>query len=171
MTDEAFTPPDEATEKRGHWLQQNLLVCVRDGQAALGALEKVVGGLSLQMAVLESKKKPPDVFFFGCRKDETGHYWTCPYGQEARMPDRIDAVYAPRDHHQRECEQGVCRTVFTHGWTITAWWDRSQDKRGASNSALAAQGRFSFDEMIAAGRVKYPWAFERMTFTLVEEAL
>lgn len=111
----------------------------------------------------------PDVVFFGCMRGQSGHFWS-DSTFERREPFGIDGVFAPRKAGGREeAPQGVCRVVLVRGHTVVAWWDRSQDTRGGCNSALVARGVHSFASMVAAGKVKFPWAFERMKFALVEE--
>lgn len=134
-------------------------------RAALAVIEKHSAEFARLVAAVEPK--PPTVFYFGVDKDRRcGHGWCDGTGgtiyDYARMPARIDGVYAPRDGNRNEAPQGHCRQVIVGEWTIVAWWDRSGDPRGACNSALAARGLHSFDAMIAAGRAQYPWVFERL---------
>jgi hypothetical protein len=66
-----------------------------------------------------------------------------------------------------EAPQGQADLVFVDGWTVIAYWDRSQDTRGASNSAFAAEGRHSFAELLTAAKEQWPWVFERQKFAVV----
>jgi len=123
------------------------------------------------------------VFYFGCCRGESGHFWHL-------HPDRswetrleleplgcIDGVYAPRvgpDRRARpdlmetrpEAPQGQAALVHVKGWTVLAYWDRSQDTRGASNSAFAVEGEHSFEDLLAAAKEQWPWVFERQKFTV-----
>lgn len=124
------------------------------------------------------------VYYFGCRRGEIGHYWQgrgdvdSLYGP-AGGPGIIDGKYPPRvgpDRRRRpdqydsrpEVPQGQAALVHVSGWTVIAYWDRSQDKRGASNSAFAAEGECSFAELLEAARRQWPWVFERQAFEVVE---
>lgn len=46
------------------------------------------------------------------------------------------------------------------GWTALSFWDRSIDKRGACNSNYFAEGTFTFEEMVALAKERFPdrWA-------------
>lgn len=125
------------------------------------------------------------VFYFGCPRGDKGHYWHL-------YPDRswetrleleplgvIDGKDAPRvgpDRRARpdlmetrpEAPQGQAALVHAKGWTVLAYWDRSQDGRSASNSAFAAEGEHTFEELLAAAREQWPWVFERQKFAVVK---
>jgi len=124
------------------------------------------------------------VFYFGCQRGRAGHYWhffpSIPWKQHYEMEPLgvIDGKYAPRvgpDRRARpdlmetrpEAPQGQAALVYEKGWTVLAYWDRSQDTRGASNSAFAAEGEHSFEELLADAKEQWPWVFERQKFTVV----
>lgn len=147
-------------------------------RAALKIIDRCAADLAAQAQAVEPKL--PEVFYFGTgRHERTGLRWCDPEGGrcfDERMPPRIDAVYAPRTNNSgygnQEMPQGVARTLLVSPWTIVAWWDRSGDPRGNCNSALVAKGIYSFDAMLAAGRTRYPWVFERIAragFSVVAE--
>lgn len=99
-------------------------------------------------------------------------------GLHPENPNYIDTKYAPRvgpdqrirkdiGDYRPEAAQGQAALVRVNGWTVLAYWDRSGDSRPNSNSAFAAKGDHSFDDMIAAAEDQYPWVFERQTFDVV----
>jgi hypothetical protein len=116
-----------------------------------------------------------DVFYFGCVQT-SGHFlWdtsfrtlsarTTPWG------NGIDGKLCPGTVDRRlgcvpteEQEQG--RAVLHHrdGWTALAFWDRSVDERGGSNSVFVARGTFTADEMIAKAREAFPRIWARFGF-------
>lgn len=116
--------------------------------------------------------------YFGCLKGRSGHFWCDPDGNNIisytdYLPAKwcaphIDSGFAPRTA-TGEAKEGVGRVTLLRGWSVLAWWDRSQDSRPGSNSALVAHGRFSFDEMVAMGLESYPWVFARLRVNLREE--
>lgn len=119
------------------------------------------------------------VYYFGCGKHEAGHYWHkpgavgimrrppgCPWGND------IDGGLAPsfaiwRARGRREAPQGQALVAHAGGWTALAYWDRSMDSRPGSNSAFAAEGDYSFDELLTAAKEQWPWVFERQRFEVV----
>lgn len=112
--------------------------------------------------------------YFGYTKD-AGHFWNS--AEKRRWLDHphvgpIDGVHAPRvgaDQRHRadlqdyrpEAPEGIAALVYVRGWTVIAYWDRSGDKRGASNTAFAASGRHTFEEMLAAAKEQWPQIFQR----------
>jgi hypothetical protein len=58
------------------------------------------------------------------------------------------------------------RVVLHHvdGWTALAFWDRSVDKRGGSNSVFVSRGTLTCAEMLDAARATWPQVFARFTF-------
>lgn len=71
--------------------------------------------------------------------------------------------YASRD----ETEGRAFRTC-RGGWTAVAFWDRTGDKRGASNTAFVARGDLTFAQLIRAARHTWPQVWARFTFPVVE---
>ena len=51
---------------------------------------------------------------------------------------------------------------------MLAYWDRSQDGRPGSNSAFAAEGEHTLEDLLAAAKEQWPWVFERQKFEVVE---
>jgi hypothetical protein len=113
------------------------------------------------------------VHYFGCGR-EIGHYWhVAGVGKRLKLDglDSIDAKYAPRiktsSGDLTEAPQGHASLTFVNGWTILAYWDRSMDKRPMSNSAFAAKGEFTFEELLSAAREQWPWVFSRQVFDII----
>lgn len=71
---------------------------------------------------------------------------------------REQAKYPPRE------EQPEGRAFMHHicGWTIIAWWDRSEDTRGGCSAAFFAEGRRPFARMMALARERFPREMARM---------
>lgn len=115
-----------------------------------------------------------NVIFFGCdslpghynpghyvkdRQDPRRSYYTQPFKgtngldggllEEAKIPDVAD---------------GRCIVVRRHGWTVIAFWDRSGDSRGASNSAFMVSCDAPAEEILAAAREQWPEIFARPNF-------
>lgn len=114
-----------------------------------------------------------DVLFFGCGPREAGHYWWPSWPRAERraalpawlLEENVDCGLLP-DGAQVE---GVVRVHRREGWSAFAWWDRSGDKRGNSNSVLAVKDEaITFEEALRLGRERFPWAFERIVFELRE---
>lgn len=62
--------------------------------------------------------------------------------------------------HQSE---GRVRLHRRDGWTAIAFWDRSCDCRGGSNSALFAKGDFTGKEMLTLFERTFPAVWRRIT--------
>jgi hypothetical protein len=120
------------------------------------------------------------VLYFGCW-GQVGHYLWDPRGEHPKddtMPtelrrNKIDGVYAPvfglrpGYNYDREQPEGRARLAYVSGWTVLAFWDRSCDRRGASNSAFLLEGHFDFAGALALARATFPSIFERFTFEVV----
>lgn len=121
------------------------------------------------------------VFYFGCCRGESGHYWhlspDMSWKREISLDPLgiVDAKYPPRvgpDRRTRpdlmdyraEAPQGQAALIHEKGWTLIAYWDRSQDERGNSNSAFAAEGDYTFEDLLTAAKEQWPWVFERQAF-------
>lgn len=98
------------------------------------------------------------MFYFGCYK-EAGHYlWkTHQNGTIVRVnesskdfPSDFPIQYRALD----SCLLGYTKQIegkgtlnHINGWTILAFWDRSEDKRFNSNSAFILKGVYNLDEI------------------------
>lgn len=104
------------------------------------------------------------MFFFGVWDNSLGHelrnasgvrlyqgnplLGSCPL--DARQ---LDCVFTPRRPGEPE---DIVELTYVHGWTIMAMWDRSMDKRYASNAAFLAEGHLTKDEMWAMAERVFP---------------
>ncbi len=61
------------------------------------------------------------------------------------------------DYDSEECPQGEYMLHRRGGFTLLAWWDRTQgDKRGACNSTFLLEGEHDEAAMLAALAVHFP---------------
>jgi hypothetical protein len=116
--------------------------------------------------------------YFGCRgPNEPGHYlqegertiWDPPPELPWHL-GHLDGGLLKNGEH-RDIEDG--KVWWTCGgtplWLVFMWWDRSGDKRGASNSAFCVQG-FDHTQPQAAleyAMSVYPKVIQRQRFPLV----
>lgn len=121
------------------------------------------------------------MFFFGCGS-QVGHHlhneaglW--PRSNPTPWPDRdLDPEANPiygrppaldawmGDETQTE---GAAVLSYRDGWTRLGWPDRSRDTRRGSHANLLAKGTWTADEMLARGRVAFPWLFARIKYQIV----
>jgi len=119
--------------------------------------------------------------YFGCW-GEKGHYlWTRsrrPALEPETLPPelhahKLDGVYAPRlpgkyaGDKGPEAAQGRATITHVAGWTVLAFWDRSVDDRGASNSAFVIPGELTFEQARDRAREAFPEVWRRFTFEVV----
>lgn len=123
--------------------------------------------------------KKSAIYYFGCR-GEIGHYlwkgsqFIALNAKENIIPwgIQIDGTLAPVVYDKRrllkkEEAQGVCALHHEAGWTAIAFWDRSVDDRGASNSVFMVEGIYDFDTMVEMAKEQYPTIMSRFKFELV----
>lgn len=117
----------------------------------------------------------PEVFYWGCydsRRGGHGYYASggrsihavserCPWGY------KIDAGLAPVGI-RGELPQGVAAIHHKDGWTAIAFWDRTGDTRGNSNSGFVFNAEIDFETGIALAREKFPEMFRRFNFEVVQ---
>lgn len=146
-----------------------------DAEEALTTLERLDAQLNALKRSLPMSSMTP-LYYFGVGPTGiAGHYWHRSDGNRfialrSAFPWRdIDQMFAPHTRAPHERKLYVGRVTLFKGWSVLAWWDTSGDNRPGSNSALVAEGRFSFDEMVAAGREQYPWVFDRIKPALLVE--
>jgi hypothetical protein len=110
-------------------------------------------------------------YYFGCREGDHGHHWHGPRGQAVKKDPvkLIDGVFAPRLPSGEEAPQGQCSLHrLGNQYSIVAYWDRSGDSRGASNSAFVVENSYAtLDKILTLMRTVFPWVFERQSFELV----
>ena len=104
------------------------------------------------------------VYYFGCF-DEVGHYLYYPDGRSVYERDAtpwswpaIDGSLAPEGQQV----QGLALLHKKDGWTAIAFWDRTFDSRGNSNSAFLAEGDFTFEEMLELAKKYFPAQVKRI---------
>ena len=73
---------------------------------------------------------------------------------------KLDGGYAPADTDK----EGIANLTFVGGYTILAFWDRSFDKRGGSNSAFLQEGMHTFDEMVTQAKKDFSVVWARFPF-------
>lgn len=117
--------------------------------------------------------------YFGCSRGvwghrEAGHCFHGPDGRSLSTRDTEraqpfgmpDGKYAPRlpGYRDREAPQGQAALHHKDGWTLLAFWDRTGDSRGNSNSNFIFDAELAFDEAVAAAREHFGELFERFNF-------
>lgn len=111
-----------------------------------------------------------EVRYYGCH-EHPGHYMFVP-GM------RNDYKFLYNNPWGVQVDTGLCpggleiegNALLHHkdGWTALAFWDRSVDKRGKSNSVFLAEGTFDFERMIDLAKEFFPEVMERIKFPIVE---
>ncbi len=106
----------------------------------------------------------PAFYYFGC-EHSPGHFLQSASGKK---------LYDPVDPWGWKIDGGLCPpgrqfegTVALHhkdGWTAIAFWDRSVDSRGGSNSVFMADQILPYDQMIEAAKAKFPAIWSRFKF-------
>jgi hypothetical protein len=109
--------------------------------------------------------KWPGYLYFGCGKGEAGHYlWHKDgYKFHAHPWEKLER-FDGQLQLQPETTLYVANITRLTGWGLTAvsWWDRSQDKRPASNSIFFAGPQIherAIPEYLAHC---FPWVVERL---------
>lgn len=125
------------------------------------------------------------MFYFGCG-GQTGHYLWAPglrsatwhHSVHERMGyplaahpwgDHIDGDLCPPNRGgYNELDdnvsqpEGLGKIHHRDGWTAWAFWDRTKDSRGNSNSAFLAEGEHDFDAMKAMAQKHFPEIWKRI---------
>jgi hypothetical protein len=73
----------------------------------------------------------------------------------------------PDDRLRRKTRPEIEGEALLHhinGWTALCFWDRSVDKRGASNSNYFAEGTFTFEQMVEMAKVRFSERWGKMNF-------
>lgn|ERR1039458_2446622 len=129
---------------------------------------------------------PVKMFYFG-PWESAGHFLVLEGGRSVRDDEResfpwnenspsngIDCQLQPGCEwkngfwkHGAEVE-GQALLHHRNGWTALSFWDRSVDTRGACNSTYFAEGTFSFDEIVAMARSRFPERWNKMRFEVVD---
>ncbi len=120
---------------------------------------------------------PADFFYFGCR-DRGGHFlWRPGAGRTSdeghRLPwKRLDGNLAPGCDDDEQPE-GLGRLHHRDGWTAWAFWDRTYDRRGNSNSVFLFKGTHTLEEMQSLAKSHFPDVWARvsgLSFRIVEDS-
>ena len=118
-----------------------------------------------------------DLHFFGCAS-EAGHRLhgrlRSRYSLPPELRDRIDNGTTQSGLKDRygnvvrdDQVEGHARLNTIAGWTVLVWWDRTGDNRFGSHSNLLAPGTWTAEQLLEAGRLRFPWLFERITYKIV----
>lgn len=116
------------------------------------------------------------IYYFGPLK-ESGHHFFRPDGYMARG-EEVDSIpwqdfevdgklppYGDIRYREPQMElEGVARIHFKNGWTALSFWDRTIDKRYASSSTYLAEGTFTFEEIAALAKERFPERWGKMAF-------
>ena len=112
------------------------------------------------------------MFYFGCIGQVGHHLWdenlhTVPrWSKSTPWGVELDSSLCPTDEGQ---VQGQALIHHRDSWTALAFWDRSIDHRGGSNSVFVTSGvSYSFDEMLEMAKEKFPQVLKRYGFPIVE---
>lgn len=116
------------------------------------------------------------ILFYGVRTGtRSGHFLNAPHGCLPEALHRLDGVWCfptPRtreqvwnrlyDPRREPQEEGRAHIHDVSGWTVVAWWDRSEDPRAGSNAVFLAPGKHQFSRMIELAREHFPSEMRRM---------
>jgi hypothetical protein len=122
------------------------------------------------------------MIYFGC-VGESGHYLHRPdlhhsgresqrVLQEAGIFPKCDGGFCPGTEYDEQRPwrrpgrqvEGHAKVTHLNGYTILAFWDRSVDHRGNSNSVFIENGTWTFDEMVAKAKEVFPTIWARFKF-------
>lgn len=129
----------------------------------------------------------PRVLYFGPLK-ESGHFF---FGDETgwRLSERHDLNGVPwttqEDHADGTLQPGmICEHGHWHattpqvegpavvhhknGWTALSFWDRTIDTRPGCSSTYLAEGTFTFEEMVAFAKTRFPERWSKMKFEVTK---
>lgn len=156
-----------------------------------------IGASREQMAArLASLSIRPDVevYYFGCL-GEVGHFFHIKRGMRAGHDGDLEFELGQhlrgldgahcwngrgrdgRRSYSSERDETEGLAIVRHhagtprsmdGWTTLAFWDRSIDRRGASNSLFITRGHLSFAQIVRASKHQWPQVWARFTFGVVE---
>ena len=116
--------------------------------------------------------------YFGCGQRQLGHYLFRENGQTLhaygsnplahlqRM--NWDGALAPQPERSDRLYQASLSRLGGWGYSALSWWDRSADKRSASNSTILAP-HLAIDpaNMLDEAYARFPWVFARLPQPLV----
>ena len=133
-----------------------------------------------------------DVYFFGCEGRSSGHY----LNGRRKSPEALrvaewsmeralggltqcgkptfdgslcwNSTRQERGYDRRDEAEGRAFRTCREGYTAIAFWDRTGDKRGASNTVFIAYGELTFSQLVRAAKHAWPEVWARFTFPVVE---
>lgn len=111
-------------------------------------------------------------YYFGCIR-KSGHYMFKPRENYNAIDEKfLDSNPWGYSVDEKLCPEGpqtegIALVHYKDGWTALSFWDRSVDKRGGCNSNFLAEGTFSFEEMLAIAREKFPNVMKRFSFKII----
>ncbi len=128
------------------------------------------------------------VYFFGCGRD-VGHYWHGPHlryvshtvyrtppWQDHDIDGKAQPTCREETRHGKtrwvsdpEEQEGPARIHHRKGWTMLSFWDRSVDKRFASNGSFVAKGEHDHNGMMDLAQEHFPELLGRLTAPLRPE--
>lgn len=131
-------------------------------------------------------------YYFGCYGRQLGHMTWLPrmrgigfHATEDVIPWKVreldGGLCIPSNKHaearagwkdilrRQDAKQPQGKALVHHrdGWTALAFWDRTCDSRGNSNSVFILEGTHDFDAALARARSIFPEIFARITFEIV----
>lgn len=119
-------------------------------------------------------------YYFGCWL-HPGHFFFEPGMKRAPREVARSRHSSDRDQPQivpwgygvdgqlcpRRGRQGEALVHHRDGWTALAFWDRSVDDRGGSNSVFLFEATLDFPAALAKARETFPEVFARFDFDVV----
>lgn len=81
--------------------------------------------------------------------------------------DGLDGTLAPRPSRRAEAPQGHAALHHKDGWTALAFWDRTGDRRGNSNSVFLFDAHLTFEQAVQLAEERWPELFARFDFEVV----
>lgn len=113
--------------------------------------------------------------YFGCG-NESGHYLFDPHrgrfwpqhGTIDKRLGNMDGILPPFPEPGKLDYRASFNRLGGLGYSALSWWDRTVDKRSASNSTLFAPSlTITAEEMLAEGPRWFPWVFKRLPQPLI----
>ena len=152
-----------------HFFSQSPLELLTSDLEELQTLIAIEEHRALQCLAIKRERMVDKLFYFGCL-GHTGHYlhdvWhRKAWSQEQRLPwAPIDAALTPDLPTE---PQGIAAIHHKDGWTAVAFWDRSVDKRGKSNSAFFVAEETSFEHVMELAHLYFAPVMRRLPFDVV----
>ncbi len=112
----------------------------------------------------ETKYVVPKCYYFGCEsKEHIGHFLFAPRRSNSWRGDDLPFDYKNLDQFLRgDRPQSEVATMYIAGWTVILFNDNTGDSRPGSNSALIAEGRRTFKEMVMIFGLEFPAQLQRI---------